>query len=142
MFRFVQPFVRRIRGLTQTNCLAKETVGHTSDRDSGMDVYGAHVDEDSTSGRKLYVRLGGHAVISLTVLFFSRTFPQYVPSVPARLPNALGTVIFISHRQQTGSRTKRRIGKPYRGYAYPYRNARMVQIILSLIILSFSAHFL
>jgi len=70
MFRFVQPFVRRIRGLTQTNCLAKETVGHTSGRDSGMDMYGAHVDEDSTSDRKLYVRLGGHVVISLTVFFF------------------------------------------------------------------------
>lgn len=85
-FRFVHPLVRRIRGLTQTNCLAKETVEHTS-RDSGMDVCGAYVDEDSTSGRKLYVRLGGRAVISLTISlssFYELFHNTYHPSACPR----------------------------------------------------------
>jgi len=113
MFRFVQPFVRRIRGLTQTNCLAKETVGHTSGRDSGMDMYGAHVDEDSTSDRKLYVRLGGHVVISLTVFFFLRTFPQYVPPIPA----ALQRFLFLTDSKQSGE-LNNESAKPYRGYIF------------------------
>jgi len=111
-------------------------MGHTSDRDNGMDVYGAHVDEDSTSSRKLYVRLGGHAIISLTGFFFLRTFPQYVSPIPAHLLTALQrSFLFLTGSKQDrelNDESANRIADPY-----PYRNARMIQMILS-----FSAYFL
>lgn len=81
---FIRSLVRFIRGLTQTNCLAEKTA---VPRFANERVRGAHVDEDPTSGRKLYVRLVGHAVISPVFFFFAPTFPQYMsPRSPLSSP--------------------------------------------------------
>lgn len=106
---FIRSLVRFIRGLTQTNCLAEKTA---VPRFANERVRGAHVDEDPTSGRKLYVRLVGHAVIS-PVFFFCTNFSTihvtpltpFVPLVHPLLtePRRSASFLFLIGRKRIGS---------------------------------------
>lgn len=120
-FRFVHPFVRRIRGLTQTNCLAKETVRHPSNRDSGMDVYGAQGERWGFNVRPEIIRppLGRLAVISLS-FFFYELFHNTYHSYSRPLIRCVTTVIFIPHWLQTELRATNDESANCIADTYPY----------------------